>query len=174
MLYNFGATLQCCSLLIAVQHWVALVQIGDQEVFKGCWDSHIAVNGCVPACPNLCPSPVLSQHGARKKKKQTGQNYLRSRASPQGHHGQTTCFSSLPMTTWLFQFHISKKNRNWEQNNMGLPWLSEWLSMCSLSAPRWRKAQSLYFVDGVLLSERLNSTSWLSKTQFTVFRICLL
>lgn len=67
-----------------------------------------------------------------------------------------------------------KKNQNWEQNNMGLPWLSEWLSMCSLPAPRWRKAQSLSFVDGVLLSERLNSTSCLSKTQFTVFHICLL
>lgn len=158
-----------CSLLIAAQHWLVLVQAGGQEAFKSCWDSHVAGNDCVPSSPTLA---ILLFYSAWGSEETTDWTELSQEQSRPSRSSQVDCLIFFCVNDNM-TVSVSHLRQN-QENNVGLPWLSEWLSICSLPAPRWCKAQSLSFVISALLSERLSSTSWLSKTQFTAFCACLL
>lgn len=110
-------------------------------MFKSHWDFHIAGSGCVPLSPTLIL--LLFYPSIRLRRKQlTEQNYLRRRAAFKVSTGRQIVFS-------LYQQHncfsFTSHWQNQEQSNLRLPQLSECLSMCSPSAPRWLKSTITVF-----------------------------
>lgn len=147
-----------------------LVWSGGLEMFKSHWDFHTAGSGCVP----LSPIPIIphySQHKSRRRKNWLNRIISGGEQPSRSAQVGNLLFLGINNTT-VSVSHLAGKIRSWTMWGC-LSFLNAWACVLPL-LPGGFKAQSLSFVDDVLLSERLNSTSWLSKTQFTVFCLCLL